>query len=83
MVVRPDAATMSRHFARKRLAIEQELRIAAAAGEVTDEVQTIHFRSPENAKAQPAAYLGARPRLPFAPCGAQRLSIALNSCKTS
>jgi hypothetical protein len=66
------------------LAVQKELRVAAAAGEVTDEMQTVHSHTLQNAKAQPAAYLGSRPRLPFAPSGAkQRSSIALNSCKTS
>ena len=84
MVVRPDAATISRHFGAEALAVQKELRIAAAAGEVTDEMQTVHSRTLQNAKAQPAAYLGSRPRLPFAPSGAkQRSSIALNSFKTS
>ncbi|MGH8668693.1 MAG: hypothetical protein ACREUH_05615, partial [Burkholderiales bacterium] len=61
-------------------AVQKELRIAAAAGEVTDEMQTVHLRTLQNAKAQP---LESRPRLRFAPCGAQRSSIALNSFKTS
>jgi len=37
------------------LAVQKELRIAATAGEITDEVQSIQFSAPENAKAQPAA----------------------------
>src|SRR2546422_4012950 len=57
------------------LALEKELRIAAAAGEVTDKMQAVHSSTPQNAKAQPAE---SRPRLPSAPCGAQRSSIALN-----
>jgi hypothetical protein len=46
-------------------------------------MQTVHSSTLQNAKAQPAAYRDSRPRLPFAPSGAQRSSIALNSCKTS
>jgi hypothetical protein len=35
-------------------AVQEELRVAAAAGEITDEVQTVHLHPPQNAKAQPA-----------------------------
>jgi hypothetical protein len=64
-------------------AIKQELRIAAAAGEVTDEMQTVHLFTPKNAKAQPAER-GTRLRLPSAPTGAkQRFLIPFNSFKTS
>jgi hypothetical protein len=46
------------------LAIEQELRVAAAAGEVTDEMQTVHLSHLQNAKARPAvAVLAFHPRL--------------------
>src|SRR3989442_9722526 len=65
------------------LALENELRIAAAAGQVADKMQTVHSSTPQNAKAQPAVKKSGL-RLPFAPCGAkQRCAIALNSCKTS
>src|SRR3989449_6043074 len=65
------------------LPLEKELRIAAAAGQVADKMQTVHSSTPQNAKAQPAVKKSGL-RLPFAPCGAkQRCAIALNSCKTS
>src|SRR3979490_2853670 len=65
------------------LTLEKELRIAAAAGQVADKMQTVHSSTPQNAKAQPAVKKSGL-RLPFAPCGAkQRCAIALNSCKTS
>src|SRR5260221_7775974 len=68
----------------KARAVEKALRIAAAAGEVTDEMQTVHFfYAPQNAKAQPAEK-ETRLRLPSAPTGAkQRSSIVFNSFKTS
>src|SRR5207244_9063507 len=40
-------------FGAEALAVQKELRIAAAAGEVTDEMQTVHFFTLQNAKAQP------------------------------
>src|SRR5437879_7707702 len=65
------------------LALEKELRIAAAAGEVADKMQTVHSSTPQNAKAQPAVN-NSRLRLPFASCGAkQRSSIVFNSCRAS
>src|SRR2546430_15876683 len=65
------------------LALEKELRIAAAASQVADQMETVHSSTPQNAKAQPAVKKSGL-RLPFAPCGAkQRCAIALNSCKTS
>jgi hypothetical protein len=64
--------------------VEKELRIAAAAGEVTDEMQTIHFRTLQNAKAQPAAYSRVPGHAFHSRLSTQqRSSIALNSCKTS
>jgi hypothetical protein len=38
-------------FRAEALAVQKELRIAAAAGEVTDEMQAIHLRTLQNAKA--------------------------------
>jgi hypothetical protein len=62
------------------LAIEEKLRIAAAAGEVTDEMQTVHFSILQNAKAKPAS--AASPSI-RALRRTQRFPIALNSFKTS
>ena len=62
------------------LAVQKELRIAAAAGEVTDEMQTVHFVTLQNAKAKPA--IAASPSI-RALRRTQRSSIALNSFKTS
>jgi hypothetical protein len=64
-------------------AVKKTLRLAEAASEVTDEVQTVHFRPLQNAKAQPADE-GTRLRFPSAATAAkQSFSIALNSFKTS
>src|SRR5437870_4653996 len=62
------------------LAVQKELRIAAAAGEVTDEMQTVHFFILQNAKARPA--VAASPSI-RALRRTQRSSVALNSYKTS
>ncbi len=64
----------------KTLAVEKELRVAAAAGEVTDEMQAVHFFVLQNAKAKPA--VAASPSI-RALRRTQRSSIALNSFKTS
>jgi hypothetical protein len=69
-------------FGAEALAVQKELRIAAAAGEVTDEMQTIHFRTLQNAKAQPPKSVKATPSI-RALRRQQRSSIALNSFKTS
>ena len=67
-------------FRAELLAVQKELRIAAAAGEVTDEMQTVHLFTLQNAKAKPA--VAASPSI-RAFRRKQRSSIALNSCKTS
>jgi hypothetical protein len=69
-------------FRAEALAVQKELRIAAAAGEVTDEMQTIHFSILQNAKAQPPKSEKATPSI-RALRRTQRSSIALNSFKTS
>src|SRR5690606_5751431 len=66
----------------KALAVQKELRVAAAAGEVTDEMQTIHARTLQNAKAQPHDTEKATPSI-RALRRTQRSLIALNSFKTS
>src|SRR5712664_1121660 len=58
------------------LALEKELRIAAAAGQVADQMQAVHSSTPQNAKAQPAVKKSGL-RLPFAPCGARQRSLIL------
>src|SRR5207302_2301013 len=50
------------------LALEKELRIAAAAGKVADKMETVHAITPQYPKAQPAVR-NSRLRLPFASCG--------------
>jgi hypothetical protein len=72
----------SEAFGAEALAVQKELRIAAAAGEVTDEMQTIHFRTLQNAKAQPPKSVKATPSI-RALRRTQRSSFALNSFKTS
>ena len=64
------------------LAVQKELRIAAAAGEVTDEMQTIHFANPPKCEGAAPVSVSATPSI-RALRRTQRSSIALNSFKTS
>ena len=76
-------AGRSHHFEALRaeaLSVEEELRIAAAAGEVTDEMQTVHFPCPPKCEGEArVGSLAFDPRL----AAHTALSIALNSFKTS
>ena len=58
------ASTISRHFGAEALAVQKELRIAAAAGEVTDEMQTVHFFIPPKCEGEArGSSLAFHPRL--------------------
>ena len=64
-------------------AIEQQLRIAAAAAQIADEMQTVHVRSPQKARRRSPApnNPGCAPACP--PCGGiPSRSRSLNSCNT-
>src|SRR5205823_738088 len=67
-------------FRAEAFAVQKVVRIAAAASEVTDEMQAVHFFILQNAKAKPA--VAASPSI-RALRRTQRSSIALNSFKTS
>jgi hypothetical protein len=64
------------------LSVEQELRIAAAAAEVTDEMQTVHFLSPRKTRRRnPALSPGCA--LPSRLAAQKRKAcVVFNSCRT-